>query len=494
MLIAIDGPAASGKSAIAKKLSKILNIKYIETGALYRAIAYYIIKSGIKDFGDFGFLRSIKIEQKFENGEARTFLNDEDISEIIRDEEISNVASVISGYKEVREFLLGLQRELSKCSAIVEGRDIGTVVLPYADFKFFITASVEERARRRYNQLKEKGISYEDILENLKQRDKMDSEREISPLRPARDAFVIDTTDMSEDKVVKLILDIIEKNLKIGTIISREGQKLLVFVNNNTLRAVPRGKVIKKYEKIYVGDIVIGRIENGQFVIEDIKERKNVILRPPIANVSKVILLFTIVEPEFVSVQLDKLLCAYEYLNVDILIVFNKIDIAPRDELEKIINIYQNAGYDVIGISVKGNIGLQVLKNKIRGDLIVLSGPSGVGKSSLIRALIGLDIKIGELSIKSKRGTQTTTTVSLYFIDNETFIADTPGFSKIDLSLIMKEQDIKNYFREFRRYKCAFRNCLHIDEENCSIKEAVLNGEISSLRYESYIKIVKALF
>ncbi|MEO0225020.1 MAG: ribosome small subunit-dependent GTPase A, partial [candidate division WOR-3 bacterium] len=250
------------------------------------------------------------------------------------------------------------------------------------------------------------------------------------------------------------------------------------------------GKVIKKYQKIYVGDIVIGKLENEIFIIEDIKERRNVILRPPIANVSKVILLFTIVEPEFSSIQLDKLLCAYESLGIDIIIAFNKIEITPKEELEKIENIYKSCGYDVIGISVKQRINFDKLLSKIKGDLVVLAGPSGVGKSSLIKELTGMDIRIGELSIKTKRGTQTTTEVKLYAIDNETFIADTPGFSKIDLKLIMKKEDVRNYFREFRNYKCAFSNCLHVKEEGCSVKLALSNGEISKERYDNYLKIL----
>jgi ribosome biogenesis GTPase / thiamine phosphate phosphatase len=490
MIIAIDGPAGSGKSAIAKKLSSILNLKYVETGALYRAIAYYILKNNIQNYENFSFLKNLKIEQKFINGSPRTFINDEDITDLIRSEEIGNLASIISKYKEVRDFLIDLQRELAKDGAVVEGRDISTVVLPYADYKFFITASVEERAKRRYEQLKDKGITYEEVLENIKLRDKLDSEREISPLKISREAFVIDTTDLSEEEVVEKILEIINKKLKIGTIISREGQKLLVFSNNKTFRAFPRGKVIKKYNKIYVGDIVIGKIENDIFIIEDIKERKNVILRPPIANVSKVILLFTIVEPEFSSIQLDKLLCAYESLGIDIIIAFNKIEIAPKNELEKLVEIYKSCGYDVIGISVKEKVNLDKLLSKIKGDLVVLAGPSGVGKSSLIKELTGMDIRIGELSIKTKRGTQTTTEVKLYSIDNETFIADTPGFSKIDLKLIMKKEDVKNYFREFRNYKCAFSNCLHIKEEGCAIKLALSDGKINDKRYENYLKIL----
>ncbi len=490
MIIAIDGPAGSGKSVIAKKLSSILNLKYVETGALYRAIAYYILKNNIQNYENFSFLKDLKIDQKFINGNARTFLNNEDITDLIRNEEVGNLASIISKYKEVRSFLIDLQRKLAKDGAIVEGRDIGTVVFPYADYKFFITASIEERAKRRYEQLKDSGASYEEVLENIKLRDKFDIEREISPLKISREAFVIDTTDLSEDEVISKILEIINKKLKIGTIISREGQKLVVFSNNKVFRAFPRGKVIKKYQKIYVGDIVIGKLENEIFIIEDIKERRNVILRPPIANVSKVILLFTIVEPEFSSIQLDKLLCAYESLGIDIIIAFNKIEITPKEELEKIENIYKSCGYDVIGISVKQRINFDKLLSKIKGDLVVLAGPSGVGKSSLIKELTGMDIRIGELSIKTKRGTQTTTEVKLYAIDNETFIADTPGFSKIDLKLIMKKEDVRNYFREFRNYKCAFSNCLHVKEEGCSVKLALSNGEISKERYDNYLKIL----
>ncbi|MEO0225118.1 MAG: (d)CMP kinase, partial [candidate division WOR-3 bacterium] len=211
MIIAIDGPAGSGKSVIAKKLSSILNLKYVETGALYRAIAYYILKNNIQNYENFSFLKDLKIDQKFINGNARTFLNNEDITDLIRNEEVGNLASIISKYKEVRSFLIDLQRKLAKDGAIVEGRDIGTVVFPYADYKFFITASIEERAKRRYEQLKDSGASYEEVLENIKLRDKFDIEREISPLKISREAFVIDTTDLSEDEVISKILEIINK-------------------------------------------------------------------------------------------------------------------------------------------------------------------------------------------------------------------------------------------------------------------------------------------
>jgi Cytidylate kinase len=120
MIIAIDGPAGSGKSAIAKKLSSILNLKYVETGALYRAIAYYILKNNIQNYENFSFLKNLKIEQKFINGSPRTFINDEDITDLIRSEEIGNLASIISKYKEVRDFLIDLQRELAKDGAVVE--------------------------------------------------------------------------------------------------------------------------------------------------------------------------------------------------------------------------------------------------------------------------------------------------------------------------------------------------------------------------------------
>lgn len=490
MIIAIDGPAGSGKSTIAKKLSEILNIKYVETGALYRAIAYYIIENKIENYTDFEFLKNLKIEQKFMNKTARTFLNGEDITNAIKGENVGNLASEISKFKEVRDFLIDIQRELAKNGAIVEGRDIGTVVLKDADYKFYITAKLEERAMRRYKQLNKSDISYEDILENLKNRDIADLSREIAPLRPSRDAFIIDTTNLGEDEVIEKILNIIKENLCIGTIVSREGQKLSVFSKGKILRGIPRGKLLKSENKIYVGDIVIGKIEGDFFVIEKIKERTNLLPRPPIANVSKVILLFTILEPEIVQIQLDKLLCVCEFLNIPSIIVFNKIDITPKEKLEKYVSIYKNAGYEVFEISVRENINLNTLLNRIRGDLIVLAGPSGVGKSSLIKALTSIDIRIGEISKKLKRGTQTTTEVKLYSIDNETFIADTPGFSKIELNEIMKKEDVRNCFREFRKYKCAFRDCFHIKEEGCSVIDAVSMGKINKERYESYLKII----
>ncbi|MCS7244799.1 MAG: (d)CMP kinase [candidate division WOR-3 bacterium] len=490
MIIAIDGPAGSGKSSIAKKLSEILNIKYVETGALYRAIAYYIIQNKMQNYNNFEFLKNLKIEQKFINKTARTFLNGEDITDNIKDEKVGNLASEISKFKQVRDFLIDIQRELSKDGAIVEGRDIGTVVLKDADYKFYITAKLEERAMRRYKQLNKSNVSYEDILEILKNRDISDLNREISPLRPSRDAFIIDTTNLREDEVIEEILDIIRKNLCIGTVISREGQKLSVISKGKVFRAIPRGKLLKSERKIYVGDIVVGKREGEFFVIEKIKERTNLLPRPPIANVSKCILMFTIREPEIVQIQLDKILCACEFLNIPSIIVFNKVDITPNEELERYVSIYKDAGYEVITVSVKENMNLDILLNRIRGDLVVLAGPSGVGKSSLIKALANVDIRIGEVSKRLKRGTQTTTEVKLYSIDNETFIADTPGFSKIELNEIMKKEDVRNCFREFSKYKCAFRDCFHIKEEGCSIVEAVSMGKINKERYENYLKII----
>lgn len=216
--IAIDGPAGAGKSTIAKEASKRLSYIYVDTGALYRAIAYYMVKNNIS--GDEFIvlsLKDIKIDLNFINGEQRVFLCGEDVSEKIRTPEISMNASKISAIPEVRNFLLDLQRNIAKNNNIImDGRDIGTVVLPFADVKIFLTASIEKRAKRRYIELTQKGVlcNYDEVLKDMKKRDSDDSNRKTAPLRPADDAIIIDTSEFSLDESIELILNTIKNKLR----------------------------------------------------------------------------------------------------------------------------------------------------------------------------------------------------------------------------------------------------------------------------------------
>ncbi len=211
MIIAIDGPAGSGKSTVAKLVAKELGFSYIDTGAMYRAVAYKVLKDNIPLEKAPHILDKIDIKLVETEDGIKVFLDGEDISDKIRTEEVGKVASQIAKIPQVRKKLVELQRKLAleKENAVLEGRDIGTVVFPDADLKIFLTASAEERARRRYLQLKEKGLnpSYEEILKSIIDRDKNDTERKDSPLKPAEDAIIIDTTDKSIDQVVNLIIN-----------------------------------------------------------------------------------------------------------------------------------------------------------------------------------------------------------------------------------------------------------------------------------------------
>lgn len=215
--IAIDGPAGAGKSTIARLVAKKLGYIYIDTGALYRAIGLYALKNGVDPSYSEGvseLLDGIKLELKFENGIQRVILCGEDISEEIRVPEVSVAASEVSKIQNVRKFLLNLQKDIAeKSNVIMDGRDIGTVVLPNAQLKIFLTASVEVRAKRRYKELLEKGIvsDYKKVLEDMKKRDYEDSHREISPLVPACDAVILDTTNFSLEESASEILKIIKE-------------------------------------------------------------------------------------------------------------------------------------------------------------------------------------------------------------------------------------------------------------------------------------------
>ena len=215
--IAIDGPAGAGKSSIAKILAKKLGYIYVDTGALYRAVGYFVVSKNISTTDADAvteYLNLIRVEMKYVDGQQRVFINDEDVTEKIRTAEISMAASNVSAIPKVREFLFDLQQNIAKTNNVVmDGRDIGTVVLPNADVKIFLTASPEERAKRRYKELIEKGqqVTFEDVLADVKTRDHNDSTRATAPLKQADDAVLVDTSDLDFDQSVEALYNIAKR-------------------------------------------------------------------------------------------------------------------------------------------------------------------------------------------------------------------------------------------------------------------------------------------
>lgn len=221
-LLAIDGPAGAGKSTVSREVAKKLGFVMVDTGALYRAVALAATREQVAFDDDEGLgalLRRMEVRvESLPGATTRTFLSGEDVSSAIRTQEISSAASHVSSRRVVREGLLDLQRRLAleaPVGAVLEGRDIGTVVFPEADAKFFLTASVECRARRRFEELVAKGaeVRFEDVLEDQRQRDRRDMERELAPLRPAEDACVVDSSDRSIPEVVDEIVRNVQQRL-----------------------------------------------------------------------------------------------------------------------------------------------------------------------------------------------------------------------------------------------------------------------------------------
>ena len=217
--IAIDGPAGAGKSTLARKAAERLGYIYVDTGALYRTVGLYSIRKGFdtKDPASVGeTLKDIDIKLGFTDEGQRVYLNGEDVSEAIRTPEASMGASNVSAIPCVREFLFDLQKQIAKENdCLMDGRDIGTVVLPDAQVKIFLTASPETRAKRRYDELVAKGsdVTFQDVLDDLIKRDYQDTHREIAPLKAADDAVVLDTSDFTFEQSLDAILDVITKKL-----------------------------------------------------------------------------------------------------------------------------------------------------------------------------------------------------------------------------------------------------------------------------------------
>ena len=215
--IAIDGPAGAGKSTIAKKVAKELDFIYVDTGAMYRSMALYLIRKGVKAEEKnkiIELLPEIHVTLAYVEGEQHVYLNQEDVSSLIRNEEVSQMTSSISTFAEVREALLSLQRNLAKeNNVLMDGRDIGTCVLPNAELKIYLTASTKVRAKRRYDEMIEKGMecNLKELEASIKERDQRDMNREIAPLKQAEDAVFLDTSDMNIEEVVSAIIRLVKE-------------------------------------------------------------------------------------------------------------------------------------------------------------------------------------------------------------------------------------------------------------------------------------------
>lgn len=278
-----------------------------------------------------------------------------------------------------------------------------------------------------------------------------------------------------------------------GKIINIVSNIFFVEINENIYECTSRGIFKNKDLKPVVGDNVIIELENNKGNILEIVDRKKYIKRPKMANLTQLILVISSKNPVPDLLMLDKQLAFAEFLNVKPIIVINKIDL-DESEAEKIEQIYSKIGYTVIKTNAKGNVNIEVLKEHLKGNISAFSGNSGVGKSTLINSIFENDeTEEGEISQKNSKGKNTTTSVKLYKIEKETYIADTPGFSNFDIYEI-PYKELYKYFREFNNFinNCEYADCTHIKENVCGIKSEI-GKRISESRYNNFKKIYEEL-
>lgn len=284
-----------------------------------------------------------------------------------------------------------------------------------------------------------------------------------------------------------------------GIIVGNVSNQYLIEVENKTIyEAVARGKF--KINEIIpvVGDKVEIEIldeSKKTAVIIKIFDRTNYIKRPKLANLTKLVFVISSKNPKPDLLMLDKQLAFAEFLGIDAIIVINKIDLEKEENIEAIKQIYTDIGYKVITTNAKQRQGKDELKKELTNNISAFSGNSGVGKSTLLNAIFEKDItQEGQISIKNKKGKNTTTAIRLYEIEKDTYIADTPGFSVFDIYEI-ETIDLYKYFREFKEHEknCEFVGCTHIKEKECGIRKAWEAGNISNSRYQNYIKIYEDL-
>jgi ribosome biogenesis GTPase len=252
-----------------------------------------------------------------------------------------------------------------------------------------------------------------------------------------------------------------------------------------------RGLFKKKGAKVnpLVGDwVVYDAISDTEGYVMEVGERSSELVRPPIANVDQAVLVFSLHEPDFSSLLLDKFLAHTEHAGIDSVIVLSKADKASAEEVERIVRKYEAIGYPVIPTSTVDHRGIEAVRRELRDRISVFAGQSGVGKSSLINALFpGMSLQTGDVSQKLGRGRHTTRHVELIPLDGGGYVADTPGFSSLEF-IDMSELDLAQSFRDFASIsdRCKFRGCLHISEPSCAVREALEAGELDVERYRHY--------
>lgn len=283
-----------------------------------------------------------------------------------------------------------------------------------------------------------------------------------------------------------------------GRLIKGIGGFYYVYIDGIVYECKARGIFRKKKITPCIGDyVIIDTIDEEKKlgVIEEILERKNEMIRPAVSNIDQAFIVFSFVNPDINNMLLDRFTVLAESKDLEIVICLNKLDLVEDEKLiEDLKEIYSRTGYKIIVTSTKEENGLDEIKMMLHNKTSVFAGPSGVGKSSILKIITNKDLETGDVSRKTGRGKHTTRHAELIRINEDGWVVDTPGFSSLDLGEI-DETNLASYFPEFDEYmeECRFISCFHVNEPDCSVKEALERGDISSARYENYKLFLKEI-